>query len=450
MSYEREIAGYMALRRITETHSVKHLLSRARVYSPERVAAGVTPRPAPPVPAELPDHIVAIDGSRTEVGVRNGYPGAAVGYLTVASVLFKLHEIDRLDARRPVDPRELRNTEEAWSIDAALPGSNVVTDSHSHARDSFREALFHVLRDHRIDSVYLLDTYEALLAYKPQLPDSQRCPYDYRGCIARFAITAGVKGCPCPQQRPVFPTDALRIHERFRETGTNGEAFGEVMQVWERVLLVHLLRAFERQDRLAQTRRLAFFLDGPLAVFGNPHWLSAAISKELKRLNAKARIETGNDLTILGIERTGAFVEHFEQIDQMESPGEQRFTPGTYMLPTDAYIKERIVFSDSSDSSKRYGADEYFGRKVFYKSRRGARIIASLPFLSDAQNTLESDDIDLYPRFATACALIDKLASSWFSNALTPLVSAHAQAVIPLHLGDKVLEQLSRELMRDK
>ena len=446
MSYEREIAGYMALRRITETLSVKHLLRRARVYSSD-VGAGVTPRPAPPVPADLPDHIVAIDGSRTEVGVRNGYPGAAVGYLTVASVLLKLHEIDRLDARRPVDPRELRSTEQAWSIDAALPGSNVVTDSHSHARDSFREALFHVLRDHIIDSAYLLDTYEALLTYKPQVRDSQRCPYDYRGCIERFAITAGVKSCPCPQQRPVFPTDALRIHERFRETGTNGEAFGEVMQVWERLLLVHLLRSFERQDGLAYTRRLAFFLDGPLAVFGNPHWLSAAIYKELKRLNAKARTETGNDLTILGIERTGAFVEHFAQIDQMESPNEQRFAPGTYLLPIDAYIKQRIVFSDSS---KRYGDDEYFGRKMFYKSRRGARIIASLPFLSDAQNTLESEDIDLYPRFATACALIDKLASSWFSNALTPLVSAHAQAVIPLHLGGKVLEQLSHELMRDR
>jgi hypothetical protein len=355
MSYEREIAGYMALRRVTETHSVKDLLRRARVYSSERVGAGVTPRPAPLVPAELPEPIVAIDGSRTEVRVRNGYPGATVGYLTVASVVLKLHEIDRLDARRPVDPRELRNTEHAWSIDAALPGSNVVTDSHSHARDSFREALFHVLRDHLIDGANLLDTYEALLTYKPQVRDSQRCPYDYRGCAERFAITAGVKSCPCPQQRPVFSTDALRIHERFRETGTNGEAFGEVMKVWERLLLVHLLRSFERRDSLAQTHRLAFFLDGPLAVFGYPHWLSVAIYKELKRLNAKARIKTGNDLTILGIERTGVFVEHFEQIDQMESPGEQRFAPGTCMLPTDAYIKERIVFSDGP---KRYGADE--------------------------------------------------------------------------------------------
>ena len=115
-------------------------------------------------------------------------------------------------------------------------------------------------------------------------------------------------------------------------------------------------------------------------------------------------------------------------------------------MPDDTYIKKRIIFSDSP---KRYGLDTYFGRKFLYKSRRGARIVASLPFLTDEQDTLASDNMDAHPRFAAACALIDKLASSRFRNALTPLVSAHAQAAIPLHLGAKVLEQLARALMRE-
>jgi hypothetical protein len=450
MPYEGEFAGYAPLRRITETESVQQLLRRARVYKSAQVGDGIVPKQAPPIPADLPDLVVAIDGSKAEVEVRNGYPGAEVGYVTVASVLLNLKEIDRLDQQRPADPREFRKTEEAASIDAALPGSNVVTGIHNHARDSFREALFDVLHDRIVDEqdrTRLLDTFEALLALKPKNRDGQRCPYDYRGCEERLDITAGVKNCQCSQQRPVFPTDALRIHEGFRDVGTNGEAFGEVMQVWERVLLVHLLRCFERRNWLARTKRLVFFLDGPLAVFGHPAWLSAAISAELKRLNEKARATTGDDLMILGIEKTGEFVEHFEQIDRTDTPGEQRFPPGTYIMPTDGYIKERIIFSDSP---KRYGLDTYFGRKFLYKSRRGARIVASLPFLTDAQDTLDSDDIALYPRFATACALVDKLASSRFENALTPLVSAHAQAAIPLHLGAKVLEQLARALMRDE
>lgn len=449
MPYEGEFAGYAPLRRITETESVQQLLRRSRVYKSSDVGAGIVPVAAPTVPAALPDLVVAIDGSKAEVQVQNGYPGAEVGYLTVASVLINLKEIDRLDDQRPIDPREFRKTEQAATIDAALPGSNVVTGVHTEACDSFRESLFDVLSNCIVDEddrTSLLDTYQALLALKPQL-EGQKCPYDYRDCDKRFGIDPGLKTCHCDKKRPLFSTDALRIHEGFRAVGTNGEAFGEVMQVWERLLLVHLLRCFERRKLLNKIKRLVFFLDGPLAVFGHPAWLSAAISTELKRLNAKMREATGDDLTILGIEKSGEFVEHFEQIDRTETPGEQRFAPGTYLLPTDHYIKERIIFSESP---KRYGLDTYFGRKFLYKSRRGSRIVASIPFLNDEQDTLDSDDVSLYPRFATACALIDKLASSRFQNALTPLVSAHAQAAIPLYLGAKVLEQLARALMRNE
>jgi hypothetical protein len=39
--------------------------------------------------------------------------------------------------------------------------------------------------------------------------------------------------------------------------------------------------------------------------------------------------------------------------------------------------------------------------------------------------------------------------SSQFPNSLSPIVSAHAHAAIPLALGAKVLEQLAKALMRD-
>lgn len=226
--------------------------------------------------------------------------------------------------------------------------------------------------------------------------------------------------------------------------GPNGEAFGLVMQVWERLLLVHLLRCFEQQNLLDRIGRLALFVDGPLAAFGPPAWLSAAIGTELKRINKLVRARTGNDLTLLGIEKTGTFAAHFEEVDRTETPGEERFRPGEYFLPTDRYIKERIV---PSDSGRRYGQDTYFGRKFFYKTRSGARIVAVLPFLDDAQDTLESDDVALYPRFGTACALLDKLVSCRYPDSLNPIIAAHAQAAIPLKLGAKVLQQLTRALM---
>ena len=291
----------------------------------------------------------------------------------------------------------------------------------------------------------LLDTYEALLTRKPTTRP-QSCPYQDLGCDKSLVIGRGLSACPCAERRPIWSTDALRIHERFNDVGTNGEAFGEVMQVWERVLLVHLLRAFERRNLLARAHRVGFFLDGPLALFGHPAWLSAAISGELQRINTAVQKLTGRDLVIVGVEKTGTFVAHFDEVDQTEEPGKQRFDPHSCFLPTDSYIKQRIVYSDSP---KRYGEDTYFGRKFFYKTSSGARIVASIPFLDRTQDTLETDNFELYPSLGTVCALLDKLVSCRYPNALAPLVAAHAQAAIPLHLGARVLEQLAHALMRE-
>jgi hypothetical protein len=85
---------------------------------------------------------------------------------------------------------------------------------------------------------------------------------------------------------------------------------------------------------------------------------------------------------------------------------------------------------------------------MLYKTRSGARIVASIPFLNAQQDTLSSDEISIYPELPIVCALLDKLVSSRYPNALAPIVAAHAQAAIPLQLGAKVLQQLARALMR--
>ena len=159
---------------------------------------------------------------------------------------------------------------------------------------------------------------------------------------------------------------------------------------------------------------------------------------------ARAR-ESGHDLLIVGIEKSGTFVAHFDEIDPTETPGTELFAPRSFFMPSDHYIKSRIIFSSSP---KRYGEDTYFGRKVFYKTTSGARVVANIPFLSDEQDTL-ADNPALYPQLGTTLALLDKLVSSRYPNALAPIVSAHAQAAIPLHLGAKVLQQLARALVQE-
>jgi hypothetical protein len=292
----------------------------------------------------------------------------------------------------------------------------------------------------------LLDTYETLLRYKPnneQRP--QKCPYEDCPDSNDYLRGAGEYKCACELSRTLYSTDALRIHERMNPAGTNGAIFSEIMQVWERVWVVHILRTMEARQWLSSLSRIAIFIDGPLAVFGQPAWISQAIYHELCRLNDQVKkVTRGRDLLLIGIEKTGAFVQHFEDLDKREKGEYGAFDNQSIGLITDSYIKKNIIFSESL---RPYGDATYFGRKFFYKTKSGARIVASLPFLSKDHKDTSRAEIAQYPRLEDAIGLLDQLVSSRYQNALMPLVVANAEAAIPLSLGNRVLEDLAKELM---
>jgi hypothetical protein len=297
------------------------------------------------------------------------------------------------------------------------------------------------------DGESLLETYESLFAYKPIDAREQHCPYDEDGCTEDFTRANSSYSCACARALPLFSTDALRIHEGMQPFGSNGAMFAEIMQVWERIWLVHVLRTMETKRWLSTLRRLAIVMDGPLAVFGHPAWLSQAIYHELSRINLEARrANNGLDLLVVGVEKTGAFVEHFAQLDTSVDGAPGQIPNGSAVLLDDSYIKRNIIFSSSE---KAYGRDTYFGRKLLYKTASGALLVLTLPFLQEEHRDTTHSEADQFPRLADAINMLDHLVSSRYPNSLSPIVAAHSEAAIPLHLGQRVLEQMARQLMAE-
>jgi hypothetical protein len=449
MPYPGEFAHHRSVLRLASTPLIQDLKRRCKVRLPEtaeETASTLPPRPEIERTQWLPQWIIAIDGSHLEIPLRNGFPGAEVSYLSIASVMLNVSRMRILDAKRPVDPHEFNKLERVDAIDCALPGCNVVVDDHLNAQQSLRTQLHHVLEHTRMveGGENLLQTYEALLAYKPLTRD-QACPYE--DCEAHPPIykrSSGQYLCDCRLNRPLFSADALRIHEGMNPAGTNGAMYAEVSQVLEHVWLINILRTIEQQEWLSSLRRLAFVIDGPLAVFGHPAWLSEAIIRELRRLNAKAREANNTDLLILGVEKTGPFFEHLQQVDISSSGQRDRLPRSTSMLLTDQYIKHNIIFSDSQ---KPYGSQTYYGRKFFYKTRSGARIVAVLPFLRYGDDDLNRAEPSQFPRLPDALNILDELVSVRYPDAVVPLIAAHAEAAIPIQMGRRVLEQIAREMV---
>lgn len=453
MGFEGEFASYEPLRRLLDSEKVKALQERFRireqVEETDDFENEIVNKNDLTQSNNIPDLILAIDGSNLAAKAENGFPGAEFGYITVSSVLIDLKKVKSLEGNPFVSPKEFRETEKASTIDSVFPGCNVILDNEKSAKTSLRRTLFEELKSNNIftNGETLLDTYEYLFRIKREKFSESSLPKSPIEDIDE-KMTYGYGEYTCPNSgEALFSTDALRLHELMNPGGSNGEMFGQIMSTLEKLWLVHILRAFEKKNWLSTFRRVAFIMDGPLAVFSTSSWLTKVISYELRRINDIQKKINGTDLIIFGIEKSGTFFNHFTEIDTTKDGIIDKFPKQSAFLLTDDYIKKNIIFSESK---KPYGQDTYFGRKLFYKTKSGQKIVPVVATYNDYQSNLATGNINQFPRLADILDLLDSLVSSRYPNSVSPLISAHAEAAIPLNLGKRIFEDIAREIRESK
>lgn len=452
MGFENEFASYEPLRRILDSPKVKSMQERLRVRKPDGqdhkkdFERGIIHKDD--LSSDfIPDYVVAIDGSYNPAKAENGFPGAEFGYITISAVLIIEKAVQKFAKQEFIDPKKFRETEKASTIETVIPGCNVIIEGEKSAKASMRKALYEELQNTRAfeEGETLLETYEYLFKLK-QEKDKElgggRLPRSPIDGVDRD-MTYGFGQYECPHSGEViYSTDALRLHELMSPSGTNGELYGQIMSMFEKLWLIHILRSFEKKGWLNILDRVAFVLDGPLACFSTWSWLNKSIITELERINELQKKYTQKDLLLFGVEKSGTFCNHFEEIDTKVDGATDRFPNQSAFLLSDGYIKRNVIFSESD---KLYGQDTYFGRKLFYKTKTGYRIVPVLAFLNEKPN-LESNSPNEFPRLADLMNVLDELVSSRYPNSVSPLVSAHAEAAIPLNLGKRIFDDIAREI----
>lgn len=399
------------------------------------------------MPTKVPDsdeeitRVLAIDGSIVSEQIRNGFPGAEASLVQIALVHIDLTKLNEHAGKRIIPPSAFSNMDHANTLQCVLPGRNVVKNDGTEPRDFFRSEVYEALQggiseEHET----LLETYRALVANR----DAEFvCPK--LDCDKKLKPKNGVWSCPCAEKYKLFETDPLRFHERFNEVGTNGEPHNEVMRFLEVILLLNVLRYFAKSRRLLRALpRIAFVVDGPLAAFGQFAAIVPYVQTELARISELCRRETGKDLLLFSLIKSGQFYEHFEAIDYDNKHGpDKKFAPGTLLLPDIAYIHESVVYR--SPNAKPWGADTYFGRVALYKNMSGHRMV-----VNTAKTTPQSEDLDdislaAYPRISEIKKILDRLSTYFFEGGFVPIVRAHSHAAIPLKKGGEILRSLFDE-----
>lgn len=451
MSFEGEFAHYEPLRRVLDNEKVKDFLSKMKIRETstvtEEAISKVLNKPQLQKNSAIqPDLVLAIDGSFVEAPVKHGYPNANMGYVTVASVLIDLKKLEKLEFEEFPDPKAVRNTENVGSVESVFPGCNVFTENES-PKETYRRILYEELKDKKVfeSGETLLETYEVLLKYHIQNPVRAKSPIENFE-DKEMTIDFGKYTCPY-SGKALYSSDALRLHELMNPMGSNGELFGQTMSTLEKLWFMNIIRYFEKENLLSTLRRIAFFIDGPLAIFSTDAWLKDSICKELARINEIQKSINGSDLLIIGLEKSGTFFNHFVELDTERDGNIGKFPKEGILLLDDNYIKKNIIISEST---KPYGADTYFGRKFFYKAKAGQLLVPVLPFFTNYQKDTKTANPDQFPRLSDALALLDKMVSNQYPNSTMPLISAHAEAAIPLNIGSKIFEQIAREIRERK
>jgi hypothetical protein len=442
MPFENEVATGESLISLEKSAALREFEGTIAVRAD---AVGRDPAPLVAVPRTdwLPRRVIAIDGSSITQRVQNGFPGAECSLVMLSVVFIDISKLARIEPNVIPSPRIFNEMDRAHTLDAVLPGSNVVRrgDPADSPRRYFRSTVFDALGG-RLDEHHetLMETVRKIA---PGRNADIECPVD--DCHRRYTGGRDAHPCGCHRGETLFETDTLRFHERFNDVGPNGEVHGEVRHVLEVLALVNILRFFEAPERIHFLKDCVFVLDGPLAVFGQPAWLAPHIRAEIIRISASVRAATGGDLLVIGIEKTGQYVTHFEDLDWTDAGGPRsRFEPGATLIPDARYVNRNIVFRP--EASKPSGVDTYFGRKVFYKTRNSAHAALNVAMTNAAATDFMDTSMAAFPRLGDALNVLDHLSTYLYQDGFMPLVRAHAHAAIPLRRGTDIINGLFGEV----
>ena len=257
-----------------------------------------------------------------------------------------------------------------------------------------------------------------------------------------FDTSALQRDCPICEE-PVFLTDWLRLHEDISDFGNNTSAMTRMMNAVEHLLLAGLVHQVFRADARALSK-MAFVMDGPLAIFGQPAKLHARIMSLLYAVNERLGELNLEPLLVIGLQKTGEVMDHANLLN--------RFLPsGVIRILDDDYRNKYIKGSDSPATN--FGNETYYGQDFLFKTERGRIFNFAVPYPfagkgRSAEQKAFAGAKAVMTNYGSlierACDLIRHFELDLYDSAIVPVALAHRHASISIVPGGKVLDIIAK------
>ncbi len=378
-------------------------------------------------------NVVAIDGGRTPVPIKTEFPSSIITFYQFGALYFSFNDLENLYQQPFIEPSDISKLKEIQRYKYVLPTKNVKIDTTDTLLNSVRKSIFDFFvkqqpgRDKFIDSLKWLVFEE--FSDKPVEWNLSSCP---EGCGERnirlsLQNMSGTYTFQCPRcRKTIYLTDVFRFHEIIdNEIGAGGiESY--LGSVFEQIVLVHLIRIIlnTKSSILGET---IFIKDGPLAYFGQ----TANLHKPMRKL--VSTLLTKHNFYLVGLEKTGQFVENADEISD-------RLEPGTALILNNDYIYKYVI-PGKAENDEPYGSTTYYGNKLYYKADDNRLYVATIPTLQTSSKPKPSD----FPNLHTILTIISKLKCDMYDSALIPISLVGKLVSLSNHPSSVILEKFARK-----
>jgi hypothetical protein len=376
-------------------------------------------------------HIIAIDGGYTEVPVRKEFPSARIAFFQFGGLFFNISDLENISSQPFIDPEDMEKLKRLERFKLTIPTKNITFSTNPTLTHSVRNAIHNFFIEKRDPSCFA-ETLKWLIyqEFKSNPETSwtlSQCPY----CQARSIELERNKikkdfTLQCPScAKTLYLTDVLRLHEAIDDELGAGGILGYLMVTLEQILLVHFLKLIlEIKPNLLH--EFLFIKDGPLAFFGQ----TANLHKPMRFL--VQFLFSNHNLYLVGLEKSGAFVEHAMEI-------QNKLEPSSVLILDNDYIYKYII-PGKADPEQPYGKTTYYSNKIIYKTENGNVYVATLPTSTILIHPQRKD----FRGLDIICENLTRLKCDMYDSSLFPVALANKLVSLSNHPSATILGKFAK------
>lgn len=386
-------------------------------------------------------HLLAVDGGYTTVEVKKKFPSSQLAFFQFGAVLFKVEDLEALSEKPFIFPEDMQKLHDLQRFKLVIPIKNILTKPLGTLKDSVRKAIYDFFMQ-KCGSSSFMETLKWFVF------EEYKCAPNELYRLAShpdLGIGTGYVDLKRSELKTdftfdnpnglIYLTDVFRLHEAIDEEQGAAGILGYITRLIEQLIIVHFI-GFIYKHSPNSLKEFLFIADGPLSFSGqtaNMHFLMR---------NFCNYIQEKSTLYLVGIEKSGPFVEHAREI--CISPNGQPMLPlGSYLLLSNKYIYQYIVPGDSN--KMHYGSTSYYGGKVIFHSSDGQVMVLTLPVKT--KDIILCPEITHFPTLNVIALNMQKLRCSMYDDSIVPIALANKLVSLANHPSKILLEKFSIKAM---